>query len=1145
MAKTPNLSSWPPGLIQSTMKAGAKADAEAKEKQKRKRFYERVVADVRGGKIDEAEGAKRLRNAGFPDDKNPFTNADAPGVGGVLHAVAKPLGLSRSENIKLAAAKREAYKATHPGATDFQASVPQAGTVAAGPASLVAGPIKNLVFGTGAGLAQSAVYAPAGVASLVTHPVRTAEELVGGVKSAVTDPTKHPANAALLAWALLSGGGALGARTAAASKTLARGEGLRTAATRSSAQGGSLLHTPAPGVATIHLPHTRRDVYNADADVWEPMIGPVEATPVDRLLSRNVLVRNLIQKPKAARIQKRVLEDRPTTRLGRGTFSAEATIGRERRAQRRVNDALQRAGIHEQGRAVHGIFGKLSRGEQAAIGVIGVEGPAAFTDTAAVIQRHIATHQHFANMSDDLGKHAARIADLKLAQVALENPSPRLQRAAALTANISQQTENALVQANLLNPATAAGRKNAMAQIYGLEQAPEGSFFFPMTKRYTMPVKPIGGVGPGGVRPGPAGVGPPSVSHQLPGLHQQFTGESVAQGLTPLEVASTITDRALRTQRLVSTLDEYDEMRKFGSPVKRSADDVPLRDTPEVRDDLRDFLAEQGDRVHATPDELASLDQGELEALTAKLTANEALTANIGEGVPGVVFVPRQYFADLGEVSIRGWIEKTADAITNPIRTADIYASPAYILNLAGNLGMAGITQGVRTFPSLKRAVTAPHEQTRFVDALMHSSLSRSYAVPTGPLGQFNTRLGEAWNAVTDLHVRRSAWYHEAARAGFNTDDEIMALITNPRNRRKLVEVTRRSNKNIVDFSSMTRAEKDKIRRLIFFYPWISRATLWSLRMLVENPGKSFTLAQLGDVGAEHAHEDFPGGLPRWAEHSGIFRVGGSDETPRTMNLSSVWTGSTAAAAGRTLVESAKGLAGVPFNPREGLGQSVTPAAGLLAQQLGAEPGSGRMGGIPGLVTGTPQWQALRRSNIAPGVFGEPPVSYPQTGAAGAIPPYLFHGAYPRPTAAEELHKQHYKEQPRDTRAAIRMSDEQKRFRSELGRLMPGTRIPPEVEKAYETQTRREIAYAKLPKDATQQDRLRADVALALELGIVNQDEASEALRASKNLTDKEISRIRSRWNRELFGGKALGYAKKVVREAGGVLSLNQEPPEG
>ncbi len=943
-----------------------------------------TVNAVRGGKLTESQASTVLSAAGFPDSDNPFTNRDAPGVGGVAHAVAVPLGLSRSHNIATAA------RANAIALSQGTAPPLGAGTVGTG---------TGFIGQALSALGQEAVNSPGGGVAFAQHPVRTSQRIVKAVSESVTNPLTpaHIVNDILLGSALVGGVGAGVARGVAAKGAIREGLGARAAVTRSAAEGGSLLHSPHPGTATIYVPGKAP----AGGGAGPHELGGV----VSRPLSRNVAVREIIQKPRAARIQAKVAEAprSPKTKAGRAvrrTFAAQTTVGRETRAAYRVQNAKDAALRNRASHAIH----RLDGPEHTALSVAAVEGSVAFTDPAGAVSRHIGTHEHFAAVGgDETGAHALRTGDLKAAQAVLEKPTPRFLKALALTRQTSQETEGRLIAAGHLEPATAQGRKDAIAQIYGNAQADPEAFYFPLSKRYTHGPEPSV---PGAYSPSPSayGQGPPAQTIQ--GLHKEFTGESVAQGLIPQNTGATITDRSARVDRLLQAERSYANLWKIATPAKRSVYDIPIRDTKAIKDELRLFFHNLADALHASPDAALGLSQDELAALLSRIELKVDPGLGVGTKIPGAKWVDSRYLADLGETTVKGPIYSMLDAINNPIRTVDLYLRPAYILNLAGNLGMAGVTQGLHVVPSLRRAVLANsrdgHENVGIIDSLLGSSLSRSYSVDTGFLGNANHQLAEGWNAITDLYVRRSAFYHEAAQAGFRSPSEIHELLHAPRNTAKLEEVTRRANKNLVDYGSLTPLERNTIRRAIFFYPWVSRGTIWALRTMVENPGKTFTLAMLGQIGAEDAHKRL-GEQASWEKQLGLIPVGPRQgDLQGVLNPSSVWTPTTAVQAGYTLADTAKGLLGLPHTGA--LGQTFTPGL-TLATNVAAQGTQTGKGGIPGLVESTPFYRAA----VAAGLIGSPSKTYPDTGVGAALGPLAIGGFAKRNINTEQTRKQAYR----------------------------------------------------------------------------------------------------------------------------------------
>src|SRR4029077_12714374 len=103
--------------------------------------------------------------------------------------------------------------------------------------------VTGLVRQLGVQAGQRAVDNPAGVAAAIGHPLRTGRQVALNTAETARRPWQHPFDAALLAWALASGGASLAERATMAS----RGKGfvrapLETAKLRS--KGGVEVEYP-------------------------------------------------------------------------------------------------------------------------------------------------------------------------------------------------------------------------------------------------------------------------------------------------------------------------------------------------------------------------------------------------------------------------------------------------------------------------------------------------------------------------------------------------------------------------------------------------------------------------------------------------------------------------------------------------------------------------------------------------------------------------------------------------------------------------------------------------------------------------------------------------------------------------------------
>jgi hypothetical protein len=957
---------------------------------------------VQAGLISESTAGRALTKAGFPDSKNPWSTPKGMSVGDVVHAVARPLGLSRSTNIRREAAAQQQFIGQHGRLPTVSEIVPNTGVVGMGPGGTF-GLGRQLVYQYG----QAATYAPGGVAAFVSDPGRT----VGRIG----EHLRHPniAEDVLLGYLAAHGVAAGTLRARAAAQSVRAGEGARAAITRSAEEGGGLLHTPWARPYTINIPGQRLQGPATAAGV----VPRAPGIPIERPVIQNPLVRPF-SVARSKRIEKKVTSEAPERvpgipigggrRLGkgiatkaRGTFGAHATVGRELRARIRVEQEIENAHAQQLAR----ITAKLSPAERDALTVVAISGDAALTNPIAAIEQQTARHQHFIAIGGDEERNTAHIKGLQNARAVLEQRSPKFTRAVMLAREVSNRTEAKLVASGHLAAGAAAGRQAKIADIYGYDAPPPGSFYFPLSERYMDEgILPAGGFE---AKPSQYGVSRPSATARVPGLKQEFTGGQLVAGRLP-DVGGATAKRAQQVSNLLSVERQYDDLFRIGRPERRSEFDIPIRATADVKSDLRKFisdLSKRAERGDVDPNDLITA--GDLQNLRDLIDASAQYgNRAIGPGsrIDGIRWVDRRFIAEMGP-SVKGRTFRAADAITNPIRISQLYARPAYILNLAGNLGMNGISEGARVFPALKWAATAqkrmPPPVMREIDAGMGVSLSRAYSVGRGFMGQLSDKMAEFWNRLTDMHSRRAAFRAAAAREGFRTDAQIVELMTNPANEATKIRVFRQGNKNIVDYSSLTPFERDEVRRLIYFYPWVSRGTIWALRTMVEHPYKTFTLFELGQIGAENAHKQFGKNLPSWVEELGLIPIGHSGDRTKVLNPSSVWTPTTAVQAFNAGIDTAEAILGLPHS-RAGWGDLATPAAELLTQSGTRYEGGPTSTGLKGLMESIPYYQAGRRG----GLYGRGSQTYPERGVGPALGPLGAGGFYPRELSRYALHTQ-------------------------------------------------------------------------------------------------------------------------------------------
>lgn len=1027
------------------------------------------------------------------------------------------------------------------------------------------------------------------------------EEMGRSTAHDLRHPLRHPGYTLLDALAIGSAGAGAASRIGAASRALAEGEGVSGALARSGARGGSLLHKPEPGTAEI-------------------------APGVHKLLSRNALRRHF-QARRVAGIRQAVSEGRESGYAGGGRLgrkiadetAAQSTVGRELRAQRRIETSLANANSGELRHALRG----LSKDEHSAIGVVGIEGKAALERPAETIARHVKTQERFVrdlqNEVMDLNakltpKAAARsrrlrelhaaieanrehIANLEGAGKALENPSPKLRNALETAHRVANETELESVKRGLITSEQAVARRAKVASIYrrsGLKKpapsqdvaflekrldrldseiklsdlrrkragtdaariaherliaeadrvrrqvadaqgtkygsdlvsgkAPEGSFYFPLSKAYTERFRraaPERGYTP---QMQATGLAKPTPGRYVPGHGHEFTGRSVKLGGVTPQVGEHIADVAARRNRLFSAQDFHKRLLGYATDAKEHAEQVPLRETSGVSDELKRVLAKAEERAHIEPGEAPHLHEKELADVQGSLT-HEHVVLNgrevapgdvpIGTKIAGVKWVDRRYVKDMDTLAPRSEIGRAIDEYVNrPVRFASIYARPSYALNWLGNYTMLAITEGAslpRVMLDARRVEeTLGPELTSKIDAGVGTSRTASYLSRRSRAGKLTHDVQEWWQRVTDQGARRAAFFGEARRAGFTDAAGWRKLLSSddPEIAAKRVEVFRRARRNIVDFDSMTPAEQ-QLATYVFVYPWVSRGSAWAVHATLEHPLKTATLANLGEA----THKQMLGGLdlPSWLDGAIPIHVGGQTYL---MNPSGVNTYATAAEVGESLVGAAKGAGGLKSGDAN-LADLLSPAAELGLAAAGGESGSKT--GLLGLLSNLPEVQALIRS----GVVGKPPKTYPDTGVYPALTP-LLGGAAPRKADTAYLEQQAAKDQRATMtpveRAKYDVAQEARSVIVALRKQHPGLvkRAKPRIAHVYALKSQVDVARAKAraetdSPDEYQRKALEAEIDVLASWGVMSKERATRAKANVEHASIGDVKKAR-RW---------------------------------
>lgn len=780
-----------------------------------------------------------------------------------------------------------------PGGSAFHALKGAGGMLALGIGqvadSLVHSPAGLYELGKAAGLDTREIIEHPGSAQHFAHTAPIARAMGQSVVKDVTHPSENPGYLFLDILGFAAPVAGAGARAAEAGRVLRAGEGAGAA-------GKALVHKAPLKRATL-----------THGDITEEM--PLSQSPVVAAAQR--LAISLRQKGADARLAgdtptglRSLFADTVAGQFLEKQLSFETKIGREADARKRVDHIVQttlsRELDHVAGRAVTQariqsavpakIRGSLTRGEQKAIQVQSWDDP-----NPLVAER--AFHQRMIEQGiGDPAAHRRQLGDLKLAEKALKNPSPRLQKALELTKQVVANMEEIKIHDLGLLPETAEGRVAKAGQVLRdepidplHEKVNPDSFYLPTQRRGKVKRPPSDRPGYFPVKAGPFGIPP---GRSLPELTHEFTGKAIEAGDFRIDATSLATEAYGRTVRAATIRAEHSKLWDSARTTPYGNHSVPIRDVNTIPDKLRETVArlDEGDFGPSDAELLPSDMRSLIEALYPD--PKKPLKP---EEIEHVRYIDARLLGEGNAMPhVPGVAAKVGQAVQSPLRFTTLYLRPAYILNKLGNHAMLLFDQGWMAVPNYAKALNMDarygEEATRTIHELVGSGKSVSYV--TGSSGKVSQAVAEFWNKIADRGERAASfiWYME--HKGYKSKEEVNALLHDPANRPDLVEITRRSNKALVEFDNLLPIEKNFVRHFIFVYPWVSRSAVWSIRAALEHPLKTDALAHLGEQ--ELDSDPIFKQAPAWFKRVGYIPVGwNGDGTPKIVNPTSVNTFST------------------------------------------------------------------------------------------------------------------------------------------------------------------------------------------------------------------------------------------------------------
>jgi hypothetical protein len=866
----------------------------------------------------------------------------------------------------------------------------------------------------------------------------------------------------------------------------------------------------------------------------------------------------------------------------------ESKAGYELGENLRVQDAIERApaiAVQRTGR-------RLTAPQQTALRVVAEGQPIAERIRFHQAQAHIAENtaeRSFHIMQVGLLRRARRYVDDSGPEPVLSAKAGRkLRRAQELVEQNAGKREEILTQLERLSPDQIEGRISAPGRVIEtgapvtaassrqlslLEQG--GDFAGGRTRipyergipGFSVPTFVRGVRGSfGGLRKGQA-VGFP---RELSTTRQPFTGRLLLSGRFRSDVTNLVAEDHLKAQRLGAVLRGREALEAAAKDVPddpRTA--VPLR-TEELRNRplpraVRDAI-EAAENADLTRENVRALVDRDLEKLRQDvfpdLTFEEFLEAKrIGDpNVEGIKWVDADLLDHSGlnaPPTVLAAATRTAkgargaltlfDVINDASRIAILYLKPAYLApNVLGNAAMTLVHQGPFAVPNLaKSARLSAHlgdEGTALVDSVMQEGLAA--ALNTQKVtAKVSGRLADIWGKAVDVPFRRAAFLHEARRRGYRKLRDVRRLLEDPARRGELIQIARRANREIIDYSRLGPLERSVIRRIVFFYPWVKGSTIYGVRFPFEHPVQAAAAVQLGREGEAQAEEDL-GDLPGFMR--GTFQVGERDGQPLVVNPRSISVLQTPL----DLVDTAAGFIEGDERGREALGNLTPPLSAAVTAFTGkdalgndVQPGAETFG--KQLYEGLPQVRLAEKLGMSEEERAEK--LYPET-PADALGQFLGGATVPRPLNLERARDMGREERlarmSPARRARQHVLEERNKAWMEaqrIGLLPPGQKFGKSIRDAYNLKARRKSAYAKagvgkLEHRAYQLAALTVDVKLAVQIGALTQAKGAQALRLAQTKTEAELSAWREMFTEQAFGGALLAGVRAAIKEAGGDL---------
>lgn len=674
------------------------------------------------------------------------------------------------------------------------------------------------------------------------------------------------------------------------------------------------------------------------------------------------------------------------------------------------------------------------------------------------------------------------------------------------------------------------------------------------------------------LRPSGVGRGQTIGGVRSPGsLTHAFTGGLLRKGGGRQDTTRLVAESNVEAQRVGEALRVRDQIREaaVSHPPERGAKDyVAIRldnpkaaaVSPRVRALIEDATRKRENGIKLSRAERAAMrDQHE--------HARQLVIFGSREQIAKLSPAEQEAFAKLYDEGKVGWVNRRLlggldqpdrvigpgvhritdvfDAINNAFRFTVLYLKPAYAIpNIIGNAALNLVQQGFASPANLARSARVnarlSADAAAKLDGMMGEGFVRAISGEGGAGRAVIDKAASIWSKGVDVPFRRSAFLYEARRtlraAGMKpTWENVDKLLTDPALEQKLSEVVRRANKEIIDYGNLNATEREVVRRVVLFYPWVKGSTVYAGRFVLEHPIKAAAVAKLGQQGEQFALDTL-GPVP--SRYKGAFKAGGGLVNPASAAI----LGTPA-----QVVDATRGVIEGDVTDAAKLAEFASPAVSLgMAELSRTDPGTSYSYpaganafdiAFDQLVSSTPQASLIR--NLKGKTTG---VLRPTRNQA--LGKFVAGGLVPQNYDAETLAKAARSEQRSLLKPVQRVVADHAEMRSDFlaaaksaGYLQNTDKLPAPLAGAITLRARRYSNYArqgiKSGDPNYQQRAYIADLELLRKLGKITPKELTDATANAKTGSKDDLERWRRWLGVHKFGGDILTDARAALKERG------------